>query len=327
MNYPIADLHCDLLMYLAHVPEARITATENIGATLPYLQQGNVKLQVMAIFTPTRKGSVAFGEAQLKSFLQLVERDEFYNFNQAILADRFEEESRIGACLAIENASNLCDETEAIENALTRLDDMLEQLGQIFYISLTHNDENRFGGGNFSDNVGLKADGERLLRHMNGKKIAIDLAHTSDQLAHDILQLIDKEQLDIPVVASHSNFRTLFDHVRNLPDELVEEVKKRNGLMGMNFLRMVVHPDDPSYLIKHISKGMNTLPEQVAYGADFFYRKGITKPERQPLFFEEHEDAGKYPSVTEAVAATGFSETQLKKLCYQNVLDFIKRNW
>ena len=62
------------------------------------------------------------------------------------------------------------------------------------------------------------------------------LSHTSDALAHDIFNHIDKHKLAVPVIASHSNFRSVSDHVRNLPDEIANEIVNRNGLIGMNFL-------------------------------------------------------------------------------------------
>ena len=72
------------------------------------------------------------------------------------------------------------------------------------------NQENRFGGGNASD-VGLKREGELFLEYLGGKGVAIDLAHPSDALAHDILNYIDKKSLKVTPIASHSNFRVIKD--------------------------------------------------------------------------------------------------------------------
>jgi microsomal dipeptidase-like Zn-dependent dipeptidase len=73
--------------------------------------------------------------------------------------------------------------------------------------------------------------------------------------------------------------------------------------------------------------GIEKAEDQVAFGADFFYRKGIPDPERQPLFFEEHEDAGKYPNIVQQLKDLGIDQTRLEKLCYQNVFNFMSRNW
>ena len=53
MKRPILDIHCDLLSYLTY-PESDINNTQDVGCALPHLQNGNVKLQVTAIFAPTQ---------------------------------------------------------------------------------------------------------------------------------------------------------------------------------------------------------------------------------------------------------------------------------
>lgn len=321
--FPITDLHCDLLLYLAHFEGAHIEGTEDIGVTLPFLKKGNVKHQITAVFTPTRKGSVAMAAKQFTCFKTLIESSDFHNQ----ISPEGHTKDTIGITLAIENASGICSETEPIKNAFQRLDQIRDAYQRIFYISLTHHPENRFGGGNYAPGIGLKEDGERMLDYMDGQQIAIDLSHTSDALAVDILNYIDQNNLQIPVIASHSNFRVICDHPRNLPEELVQEVIRRDGLIGMNFLRAFVHPTDPDVLLEHIQMGIEKAEDQVAFGADFFYRKGIPDPERQPLFFEEHEDAGKYPNIVQQLKDLGIDQTRLEKLCYQNLFNFMSKNW
>ena len=327
---PIIDLHCDLLSYLAIVPGADLHNTTAIGAALPYLRSGNVKLQVMAIYTPTKKGSAALAAKQVASYRQLSASPEFHPVVNASEARAVTTgDSSIGITLAIENASGLCEEEEPLDLTFQRLEALLDECQRIFYIGITHHPENRFGGGNYSDNIGLKPDGKRLLDFLHGKTIAVDLAHTSDRLAHDIINYIDAKSLAIPIIASHSNFRTLWNHVRNLPDELVKEVVNRKGLIGMNFLRAYIHPSEPFQLIEHILYGLQkeVASECLAFGADFFYRQAINDPSRIPFFFTEHEDAGKYPEIIEKLQQQGIQNELLQKVAYENVLNFIDRNW
>ena len=297
--YPIIDLHCDLLSYLAKTPNASIHNTEDIGVALPFLKAGHVKHQVLAIFAPTQKGSVALAQKQVKAYKMLLQEDNFYPITSISDAQKIPTSSKIGVTVAIENASGLCEEDEPLELTFKRLDDMIMACGHLFYIGFTHHTENRFGGGNYSNNIGLKEDGKRLLEYMDNKKIAVDLAHTSDNLAYDMLNHIDAKSLNIPVIASHSNFRNLWNHVRNLPPELVKAINQRQGLIGMNFLRAYIHETNPDYFINHILQGLKseTTLQHIAFGADFFYRFAITAPERIPLFFKEHEDASKYPII------------------------------
>jgi len=330
-NYPIIDLHCDLLHYLATTPNATVNDTDVIGVALPHLKSGNVKLQVLAVFTFTEKGSVAVAQKEFECYHKMLEMSDFEAVTNKSALQNILTSDKTGIIPAIESASGICEEDEPLDNAFKRFDEIIEQCGHIIYIGFTHHTENRFGGGNYSDNIGLKDDGKVLLDYLDGKKIAVDLAHTSDNLAMGIMDYIDAKSLDIPIIASHSNFRILCDHVRNLPDEYVMRLVRENGLIGMNFLRAYIHDTDPSHFIEHFLHGLDETiaPNQMAFGADFFYRSGLEAlhPERIPLFFDEHLDASKYPSVLNDLRAKGVGEEALQKLCYQNALDFLERVW
>ena len=70
MKKPVIDLHCDLLSYLTR-SNSSIYNTEDMGCAIPYLKEGNVKLQVMAIFAPTVEKSHEFGLQQSELFKRL----------------------------------------------------------------------------------------------------------------------------------------------------------------------------------------------------------------------------------------------------------------
>lgn len=323
----ITDLHCDLLLYLARVPGATIMDTQDIGVTLPFLKAGMVEHQVLAIFALTNEDSVQWGKLQLEAYQNLLKHQHFYALtNPEQLDHKNEHAGEIGVTLAIENASILVTEEEPLENAFTRLDHILDIGKRLFYITITHHLENRFGGGNYTS-IGLKPDGEVLLDYMAEKDIPVDLSHTSDALAHDIINYIDKKGYDLAVIASHSNFRLLRDHPRNLPSELVVEIVNRNGLIGANFLRLFLDGERPESLLEHIRYGLANAPNCMAFGADFFYRKGITNPDRQPLFFPEYEDAGQYPKILQQLIKEGVTEQEITALAKTNAERFIKTFW
>ncbi|MEL7423367.1 MAG: membrane dipeptidase [Bacteroidota bacterium] len=321
-TFPIIDLHCDLLLYLAIIPDAQIDATQDIGVTLPYLKAGNVRQQTVAVFGKTDRHSVDWGAKQLAQYEQLLQREEFYAYTA--LSDQ--QEQGIGLTLAIENASILALEEEPVEKVFSRLERYLAVGKRLFYITLTHHTENRFGGGNYST-VGLKPDGERLLEYMAGHNIPVDLSHTSDALAEDILNYIVQHNLQLPVLASHSNFRSLRDHPRNLTNEIVQEIVHRKGLIGANFLRLFLNGERSESLLEHIEFGLAHAPDTMAFGADFFYRPAISAPERQPLFFTEYEDAGQYPKILRQLRERGTEEAALHRLASENVRRFTQRVW
>ncbi len=328
MNIPIVDLHCDLLSYLVRVPGATPFKRDDIGCSIPALEEGNARLQVMAIYNASDKCSSDLGIRQARIFQNLLSEypDQLTLVNDATALNGVTTSSKIGMVAAIENASGFCEEDEPLENGLTKLEEIIKTTGRILYIGMTHHLENRFGGGNTTQ-VGLKDDGRALLDYMSGRRIALDLAHTSDPLAYDILDHITKRNLDIPLIASHSNYRKVWDHPRNLPDDLALEVINRKGLIGVNFLRAFLNNDDPNALYDHLNYGIKLGGDDaVCFGADYFYTKSHPDPSRMPFFFPEHHDAGCYPSIIKGLSERVSGEITAK-ISHKNALNFIKNIW
>jgi membrane dipeptidase len=323
----IADLHCDLLLYL-QMKAGRTPFDALSRASHTQMKAGGVKLQTLAIFTYPEKGSTISAQQQIDIFSQLPhQHPEHFAFFSELPKPTSE---KVTIVPAFENASGFCEEDEPLDRGLARLQHYYEKLKRILYISLTWDGENRFGGGNGSS-VGLKPDGKQLLRWMSGKKIAVDLSHTSDALAQDILTFIDQEKLNIPVMASHSNFRVKADMPRNLPDELAQEIIRRDGLIGFNFFSMFV--GDPKNLLKHAEHGLKMKGEKaLCFGADFFCDADFpglrTKYKTDKFFFDEYGDSSAYPHVLGMFEKDlKLPDTQLKAIASDNFFSFIKRLW
>ncbi len=328
MTYPIIDLHCDLLVHLRRMAIPDPFDQEGIGCSFPALKKGNVKLQVMAIYTATREGSAAKAIQQSEIFASLLKRFP----NDCSLVDGLDSLSematspKVGMLAAIENASGFCEEDEPLNIGFKRLEQIISNVKRILYIGFTHHPENRFGGGNNSK-AGLKEDGKELLQYLHGRKIAVDFSHTSDALAHDILDYLSKHNLDIPILASHSNYREVFEHVRNLPDELAKEIVKRGGLIGLNFLRAFVGTDDPNALYEHLKHGIELgAVDSICFGADYFATGDHPDRSRIPFYFKEHTDATCYPSILEEVSRQ-ISPDVIEGLASKNAMDYIKKIW
>lgn len=328
MNNPVIDLHCDLLAHMLNMQEPDPFKKEGIGCSFPDLAKGNVKLQVMAIFTATKPGSAALAVKQSEIFASFLEK---YPNDCSLVHDietlnEIPTSSKIGMIAAIENASGFCEEDEPIEKGFERLEEIIRNVKRILYIGFTHHPENRFGGGNNSQ-VGIKEDGKKLLDYLNGKKIAVDFSHTSDALAEDILNYISENNLDVPILASHSNYRTVFDHVRNLPDHLAKEIFKRGGIVGVNFLRAFVNNDDPNVLYEHINHGIELGGfNSICFGADYFSTGGHPDKSRIPFYFKEHGDASCYPSILDEVAKQ-VSPDLIESISSKTVMNYMTELW
>ncbi|GAB5410982.1 MAG: dipeptidase [Chlamydiales bacterium] len=290
----IIDLHCDLLAYL-EMDEKRTPYDPLSRCSLEQMKQGGVSKQVLVIFTEKKPGSATCGSRQAEIFKTLPQTKE------------------LQLIPAIESACGLVEENEPLENALTRLEKWQKEIGPLAYISLTWKEENRFGGGNCS-RVGLKPDGKILIEKMIELGIPVDFSHTSDALAYDLLKY------DIPLLTSHSNFRSVTDHPRNLPDEIALEITRRGGIIGMNFYREFVGPT-PDYFIKHIehAKKLGIL-NHIALGADFF--GGLDLPWLLPSpFFPLFDNSSCYPCYLQIVK-TILTEEEVQRLCFSTCNKF-----
>ena len=310
------DLHCDLTAYLL---QPNSSPNGDVRCSVDKLFAGNVKMQVMAFYSATEKGSVDEVKEQLKHYRNLLNLPGIYEFSP----EKAELKDGLGIIAAVENASGLCEEDQPVEDAFKNLDWLISQ-AKIMYVGLTHHLENRFGGGNFTQ-AGLKDDGKRLIEFLDGRKIAIDLSHTSDQLAYGILNFIDQHHLDIPVLASHSNMRAVFDHNRNLPDELVTEIVNRGGLIGLNFVKYFINPENPSKIYRHIEHAVKLGAEDhLCFGADFFDDKSHPEQDRYPFFFPEFGDSTAYSTINSRISEL-FSDELKEKISHRNALSYFKR--
>jgi membrane dipeptidase len=327
-KYPCADLHCDLLSYLQEAPNADPIIGGKIGCTIPDLLAGNIKFQVMAIYTATEKGSVKLAKEQALIFENLIKQyHQYLSFFDTEKKDLdFTNSAKIKIVTAIENAAGICEENDTINTAFENLNTIISIAGKPLYLGLTHHGENRFGGGN-STNVGLKEDGKALIDYLSQLNIALDFSHTSDFLAYDIINYIDKNNIQIPIMASHSNFRSVFQHARNLPDDIAKEIIKRNGLIGINLLRAFLNPNDKNAIYDHIQYGIELgATNNLCFGADYFYCDSHPDQTRVPFFFEQHNNASKYPTILTQIENKMNEEIALK-MASHNIQQFILMNY
>ncbi len=299
---PIADLHCDLLTYL--VLDKKYTAHDaDARCSIPQLRQGGVALQVLAIFVPPLPGVDEMGLEQAKIFRRLVSQEDDLEALESVelLALETASEQPIRVIAAIENATVLCGDDGRLAPGLERLDRIEAEVGRLLYVSLTWNNENRFGGG-CGSRRGLKDDGRHLLDVLIDKGIAIDFSHTSQWLAADILDYLESLGAQPAVLASHSNFQAVRDLPRNLPDEIGREIIRRGGVIGLNVLRSFLEPESADGFVANAKYALELGgAENYVLGADFFADNTLP-PElrlnaRDGYFLDDYGNSSCYPDL------------------------------
>lgn len=322
MTFPIIDMHCDLLLYLEGHPE-RTPNDAAARCSFPQLHQGGVKLQVLAIFTQTDPLSVQKGLNQVQIYQDLPLRCPkdaiHYSSNWNL------QSSQVATLMAFENASGFCGEGELFQDGIKRLNHIIKTIAHPLYISLTWNTENRFGGGALTQK-GLKTDGKRLLEEIHQKRIAIDLSHASDALAYELIDYIEGNRLEIPLMASHSNARAITSVPRNLPNDVAKEIFRRGGTVGLNLCRLFIGENE-DFLLKHIAHWLELGGENhIVLGTDFFYDADLPLAFKhgKEIFFQNYQDASCYGRLLKFVQKElKLKDSVIEKFAYRNALKFI----
>ncbi len=191
---------------------------------IPRTKSGGLDVQVFAML-PDR---IFFPRRSARRTLQLIDvmRETLHKYpNDLELArtasdiERISQAGKIAAILGIEGG-------HAIEDDLALLR-MYNRLG-VTLMTLTHMNSNHWADAATDVSLadGLNAFGVGVVKEMNRLGMVIDVSHASDKT---FLQVLDVSS--DPVIASHSNCRSVCDHHRNLSDDMIKRLASKGGVI------------------------------------------------------------------------------------------------
>ena len=100
-------------------------------------------------------------------------------------------------------------------------------------INLTWNHANALSGSSGErPEQGLSPLGRRFVEKMEALHILVDVSHLSEAGFWDVVELARR-----PIIASHSNAKSVWDHTRNLTDGQINAIIKNQGVIGLNFYK------------------------------------------------------------------------------------------
>jgi membrane dipeptidase len=281
------------------------------------MREAGVMAALFAIYPAKTRRNIIKG---LDEWLQLVYNpvNELYHIKTIADFNIAQVKNKIGAIMHFEGAGGI---------------DKDHQLLRIAYhiglrsLGLCHANKNKFAAGvMFGDNKqfesGLSHLGRDLVIDAQSLGITIDVSHLNDIAFWDLLEVTKK-----PIIASHSNSRTIGKHLRDLTDDQLKAIQEIHGTVGINFggifLDATVTKETINNLTleifkKHIDHIVEVTDiNTVAIGTDF---DGTTIPNCI-------KDVSDLPKLWEYLLNSGYSKQDLEKITHKNLLRVFKDTW
>ncbi len=217
----VLDGHTDVPSRLFEHPADLRQRLGDRHIDLPRLREGSVDALVFALYVPGTLGPEAGWEHARKLYDLSAAQLQDADLRQVVsVADvrRAAAERAVGVLFGLENGRPLLV-PDALEGCA--------KLG-VRYVTLTHMKTHEWcdSSTDAPRHGGLSEQGIDLVRAMARRGIVPDVSHVSDDAVRQVLAVSP-----VPVVASHSSARALCDHPRNLPDDLVREIARRQGVV------------------------------------------------------------------------------------------------
>lgn len=310
MKFPVFDLHCDTsneLIGVGYYPKSQLRSNP-CHIDLQRASKLGGYAQCFACYTTYDLADDVEALFRLKrdTVLEQVKANGDL-IRQAFSAADIEENRKNGLMSALLTIEGTC----GIGFDPSRLEDLKKQ--GFLITSLGWNEKNPLTGSNVTGG-GLTDLGKAYLKEAQRLGMAVDVSHISDEGFWDIIDLTLA-----PVIATHSNSRTLCHHPRNITDDMFRAIVSTGGVVGINlytdFLGENATLDTVCDHIFHFLE-LDPSGEHIALGGDL---DGI---DSTPEGFGGIED---YPALADRLITRGLGEKGVYNLFWQNALNALKK--
>ena len=312
MNFPVFDLHCDTASALLG-PNMRSCGSlktnshhvdlDRAGALAGYAQCFSCFTPEVGI--PEGVMPVQAFERQLATIHRELEKNQSM-IRQAFSASEIRENQTHGmmsALLTIEGPAGF-DYDPALLQDLYLVGFRISTLGWNGKNPLT---------GSHATGGGLTDQGREYVAEAQRLGMLVDVSHISDEGFWDIIDITQR-----PVVATHSNSRSVCDHSRNLTDDMFRAICQTGGVAGINVHKPFVGGSgDLDALCDHVFHFLELDPEgsHIALGADL---------DGTDTTADGFTGVESYPAFACRLLERGLREEDLLKLFWNNAIGVIE---
>lgn len=361
----VLDSHLDTPAYF-HTPEYNFSKrgsfeVDGTHIDLPRMNEGGLDGGFWVIFTPqgplddtslnAARTAALLRQTSIREFAAKYSGDVELAFTAAD-ADRINAAGKKIVFQSMENSYPLGNDVSLLETFY---------VGGLRMISPVHFRNNQYADSATDVNVvfgGLSPLGEDLVCEANRLGILLDGSHASDDTVRDMLALSTA-----PIILSHSGPKGVYDHPRNLPDDLLLAIAEGGGVIQVNaygsYLELLTASPDRLAALAGLEAEYGTDPASLPPERIDAYRearKAIDKqfPAPRSTFekFMEHllytlelvgpdhvgmgadwdggggvdgmTDITYLPRVTEALLDAGYSEEDLAKIWGGNMMRLMR---
>ncbi|MDQ4491740.1 dipeptidase [Sinomonas sp. ASV486] len=236
---PIFDGHNDLPWALRQdfaydVAAATLDAGQpRLHTDIPRLRAGGLGAQFWSVFVPSTLAPEESVVATLEQIdcvrrIAAAHPDTFELARTAEQVRAAVSRGRIASLMGAEGGHSIAGSLGVLR--------MLAQLG-VRYMTLTHNDDVPWACSATGEamergrDTGLTDVGRDVVAEMNRIGMLVDLSHVSPRTMADAL-----DATRAPVIFSHSSARSVCDHPRNVPDDVLERLPANGGVLMVTFV-------------------------------------------------------------------------------------------
>lgn len=311
----ICDCHCDTLTELYNKNASLYENEQHFDIKRQIALGGG--LQFCAIYVPTEvfryQGGLRYTLCLLDKYNQEIKK--LHENGIDVLQVRTAEDA--GNVLKHKAATLLAiEEGGAIDGSLEALR-CLYELG-VRAMTLTWSNRNDIADGinEEATGSGLTLFGKQVVAEMNRLGMLVDVSHISTAGFWSVIETSTK-----PIIATHSNAKSLCSHPRNLNDEQIKVLAQNGGLVGITFAGQFLEEDWRNACIesvyKHIDYMLNLIgnDDHIGFGSDF---DGISHP---PYNIQGVQD---YKPLIEYLSKY-YSDETINKITHQNVINLLQK--